>query len=221
LEKQHVHIPRPRIQHVTILDNPLQRALGLASMRVRSAASAQRSGNVSGQVDVPIIRRIELSTLLPRLLGDESVSLPTLTARPAAARRRGIVRRIALLAVPALAALVASPPVGAVALAAAVGAGFLWGRAAHRLAGFSAVGPFTVFTAGVFRHETHLVPVARVQSARTDQSPFQRRSRLSTISCDIAGTRFAPSLYDVDEVVARDLRRSIPLATAANATPPR
>jgi putative membrane protein len=213
LEQQHVHVPRSRLQRVTIVDNPVQRALGIASMHLRSAASAT-SGRVSGRVDIPVVRRDALPALLPYVLGDVAASNPPLTRRPAAAKRRGIIRRVAVLIVPAAVALVASPAAGVVALVVAVVAGYFWGRAAHTRAGFAEAPPVIAFGAGVFQHETHLVPAARVQSARTRQSPFQRRSGLSTILLDVAGTRSAPSLYDVDAALARDIRRRLPLATA-------
>jgi putative membrane protein len=214
LEKQHVHVPRARVQHVVIVDNPLQRALGLVSMHVRSAASVTSAGGISGRVDIPMVRGQALPGLLPHVLGDVAASTPPLSPRPAAARRRGIVRRVAVLVVPATVALVVSPPIGALAIALAAGGGYLWGRTAHVLAGYASAPPVAAFAAGVFRHEVHLVPIRRVQSARTRQSPFQRRSKLSTIELDIAGTRTAPSLYDADEAIARDIRRRVPLATA-------
>jgi putative membrane protein len=220
LEKQHVHVPRARVQHVVIVDNPVQRALGLVSMHVRSAASVTSAGGISGRVDIPIVRRDALPLLLPHVLGDVTASTPSLTPRPPAARRRGIVRRVAVLVVPATVALVVSPPIGVLAIAVAAGAGYLWGRAAHALAGYAAAPPVAAFAAGVFRHELHLVPVRRVQSARTRQSPFQRRSKLGTILLDIAGTRTAPSLYDGDETIARDIRRRVPLATAPSTNVP-
>jgi putative membrane protein len=218
LERQHVHVPRARLQHVTIVDNPLQRRLGLASMHLRSAANIG-GGNTPGRVDIPLIRRAALPGLLPQLLGDPAAAPPELTRRPRAAKRRGIVRRTVLLVIPAIVALFVFPPVGIVALAVALAAGYVWGRAAHTLAGFAVRPPVASFAAGVFRHETHLVPIARVQSARTHQSPFQRRAALSTIFLDIAGSRGAPSLYDASETTAHDIRRSVPLLTATNATP--
>jgi putative membrane protein len=213
LDKQHVHVPRARVQHVTITDNPLRRALGLVSVHVRSAANVNAADGVSGRVDIPILDRAELVHLLPHLMGDLTATVPVLEPRPDAAKQRGIVRRTALLLVPALVTLVAFPPAGVVAVVFALAAGLWWGRVAHARAGYAVTGPLITFAAGVLRHEIHFVPVRRVQSARTWQSPFQRVRALSTIGVDIAGSRFAPSLYDCDEAVARGIRQTLPRAS--------
>ena len=217
LDKQHVHVPRARVQHVTITDNPLRRALGLVSVHVRSAANVNAVDGVSGRVDIPILDRAELVHLLPHLMGDLAATVPVLEPRPPAAKQRGIVRRTALVLIPAFVALVVHPPLGLVAVVLAIAVGFWWGRAAHARAGYAVTGPLVTFAAGVLRHEIHFVPVRRVQSARTWRSPFQRRRALSTIEVDIAGSRIAPSLYDCDDNVARGIRQTLPRASRPHA----
>jgi uncharacterized membrane protein YdbT with pleckstrin-like domain len=151
-------------------------------------------------------------------MGDLTATVPVLEPRPAAAKQRGILRRTALLLVPGLVTLVVFPPPGLVAVVFALAVVFWWGQVAHARAGYAVTGPLLTFAAGVLRHEIHFVPVRRVQSARTWQSPFQRRRDLSTIEVDIAGSRIPPSLYDCDEAVARGIRQTLPRPSRTHLT---
>ena len=67
---------------------------------------------------------------------------------------------------------------------------------------------------GVLHHRLDLVPVDRVQSGRTTQSIFQRRVGLATVLLDVAGTRQAPDLWDLDLDTAAALRRDVPRVRA-------
>jgi putative membrane protein len=213
LDRQHVSMPRARVQRVSVTDNPLRRAVGLASVRVWSAATTggDREG-LAGRLEIPILPRERVAALLPTLMGDDAWCPPVLTPRPRAALRRGVVRRVVLLAVPGFVTLVFSPPVGLAALAASCAA-VPWGRLAHRRAGHATTAVVSAFAAGVMRHRIDVVPNTRVQSARTSASPFQRRTGLATIDLDIAGTRHAPSLYDIDAANAATLQQELPRAS--------
>jgi uncharacterized membrane protein YdbT with pleckstrin-like domain len=113
-----------------------------------------------------------------------------------------------IIAVPALVVAVVWFPIGAVSVIAS-GLGVPWGRLAHRRAGHAVTGAIAVMSAGVLVHRTQIVFVARVQSSRTRQSPFQRRADLASFSLDVAGG--APGLYDMDARTAGRLRSTVPL----------
>jgi putative membrane protein len=226
LEVQHLTVPRERVQHVSITDNPLRRALGLMSLTVHSAASsgAEHATNFS-IVALPRARLAEvLAFALPRparessAVGTRAVSpgaamvgpwrLPELVSRPPAARRRAVVRRSLLLAIPGAVVATIWFPIGVASLLAA-GLGLPWGRLAHRRAGHAVTGVIAVLGAGVVAHRVQIVPVARVQSSRTRRSPLQRRSDLASLSLDVAGG--APGLYDMDATTAARLRSTVAL----------
>ena len=226
LEVQHLTVPRERVQHVSITDNPLRRALGLISLTMHSAASpgAQHATNFT----IVALPRAHLAEVLAFALpppaggspagepsavapGDASTEpwrLPALESRPPAARRRGMVRRSLLIAIPAAIVAVVWFPAGVASLVVA-GIGLPWGRVAHRRAGHAVTDTVAVVGAGVLVHRVQIVPVARVQSSRTRSSPFQRRSELASLSLDVAGA--APGLYDMDETTAARLRSTLPL----------
>ena len=108
-------------------------------------------------------------------------------------------------------------PLGAVLLPF-VAIGVPWGRLAHRSAGHGTSSSLVALARGAIHHRLDLVPLGRIQSCRTWAGPLSRRRRLSSIQVDIAGSRRAPSLHDLDEATGRSLLRSLPRA-AVRAAP--
>ncbi len=206
-EVQHLTVPRRRVQHVTIADNPLRRALGIVSLTVRSAAAG--GGQNATNFTIVALPRAHVAELLAFVLPSAPLMpFPRVRERPPSAARRAVLRRSLLLAVPA--GLVAAIwfPVGVASLPA-IGLGIAWGRVAHRRAGHIVTETVAIFSAGAVAHQTHIVPIMRVQSARTRSSPLQRRAGLATLSLDVAGA--APGLYDMHAPTAAELRGEVPL----------
>ncbi len=209
LEVQHLSVPRARIQYVSILDNPLRRALGAVSLTMHSAAPGNDNPSRCTIVWLP---REQVPEVLAFALGVPprvDSWLPELTPRPPAARRRAIVRRTGVLALGALVATFAWYPAGAASLLA-VAAGVPWGRRAHARAGHAVASGVIVLSSGVVAHHVQIVPVGRLQSARTLASWFQRRVGVATLALDVAGA--SPRLMDVDEPIANELHATLPLA---------
>ena len=226
LQVQHLTVPRARVQHVSITDNPLRRALGLIALTMHSAASpgAQHATRFTivawprARLDEALafalppptreLPEVRTSAVSPDAAWAGRWWLPELVSRPRAARRRAVVRRSLLLAVPAAVVAVVWFPIGVASLLAA-GLGVPWGRLAHRRAGHAVADRIVVLAAGVVARRVQIIPVARVQSSRTRRSPFQRRSDLASLSLDVAGG--APGLYDMDATTAARLRSTVPL----------
>lgn len=205
-------IPRRRVQHVSVVETPLQRAIGVVSVTLHSAASgtAHVEGGravVASAFTIPSLRRARTAAVLHELLGGDW-QVPSTTPRGPAAHRRAIVRRSALGALVGALALLAGPE-GVLVVVATGALGALWGIDAHRRAGWAETPTLVVLAHGSLVHRTELVPVGRVQSARTTSSPLQRRAGVATTHLDVAG-RHAPHLYDVDRDVAERLRRATP-----------
>lgn len=216
-------MPRGRVQHVSVTATPLQRMFGFVGVTLHSATPLVANGANGGDApgppafSVPFVRETELPAVLERLLGPGWI-VPALTPRSAAARRRGIKRRTALLAIISLSAMATGP--GAALLVVAMAAvGALWGVAAHRRAGWARAGNLVVFAHGVLVQRTELVPATRVQSARVTASVFQRRAGLATAHLDVAG-RSAPHLYDLERSVADELAAGAPFGFARGVSAP-
>jgi len=219
-DQRHLTVPRRRIQHVEVIDNPVRRALGLVSVHLHSAASVTGAGEgqAATRFEIPVLPRRELATVLPLVVGDPYFHVPVLTPRPAAARRRAILRRAALVVVAVSAPAIVLRPIGPL-LFGAVAVAIPWGLAAHRRAGHASTPTTAVLAHGVLHHRVILVPINRVQSARTSSSPFQRRLDLETVHLDVARTVQAPQLFDMDATAADHLRRSCPAQTTPPADP--
>lgn len=211
LQVRALSMPRRRVQHVTIVDGPLQHALGIVAVTLHSAApptgAAGNQTNVASRFFVPYVPRDDLAATLELLLGGDW-ALPELTPRGPAARRRAVLRR-ALLGAAVGALTLAAGPAGVLVIVAGVAGGWLWGLGAHHRAGWAETPRMVVLAHGFWIRRTALVPVARVQSARATASPFQRRAGLATIHLDVAGGS-APSLYDLGAEPTHELVRTVP-----------
>ena len=138
LDHREHSMPRHRVQQVRIEATPLRRALGAAAAQVQSAALP--GSELSGHIDIPWCREGALADLLEQAMGTTAWRPPPLQARPAAARRRAVVRRLAVTAVPIAVIASLSWPAGAGLLPLAL-LGLPWGLAAHRQAGSHLEGP--------------------------------------------------------------------------------
>ncbi|HEY8547381.1 MAG TPA: PH domain-containing protein [Acidimicrobiales bacterium] len=234
LDVREQSVPRRRIQQVALIDNPLRRALGLTALVLHTAVPAgATSEGASPLVQVPLLRRADVPGFLRRVMGPEW-AVPELTPRPPAAARRAVVRRLLLLLPGSLGPGLAFG--GAAWLTAPlVLAAVPWGRAAHRGAGHAVIpagkagkagmtgvtgvtggGGIVALASGVVHHRIDLVPIDRIQSARTRTSPLQRRHGLATLRLDIAGATWvgpltrSPGLYDMDATTAAHLRGTLP-----------
>ena len=190
-------IPRRRVQHITIVDNPIRRALGIVALHLHSAApiGGVEGRNGATRFEVPILRRDDLDQFLHALMGGDW-HVPPLVPRPPAARRRAVTRRVMVLA------LVLLPPSlvwlpGSLGLLAFALLGIPWGLLAHRRAGHAETAEIVVLSHGVLRHHVDLLPISRVQSCTSEQNPMQRSSKIGTLHVNVAGPSRDPHLYDM------------------------
>lgn len=213
-------LPLHRVQVVEVRQNWLRRALGVASVHVRSAGGGA-ARDEQRRIQVPLVRiGPALDTLLDTLL-PERPDGADFRRHPPSARRRCMVRsgvRFVALASPlALVALALSAApdlvllpwqVPAVAAALLVVAGPLLGRAEYgHLA--HAIGASVVSSRrGLLGVTTSHAPLHRLQGVTQTDSPFQRRLGLTTVVAHLAGsgTTTAILVHDVGREAADDLR---------------
>lgn len=212
LETRNLTVPRRRVQQITLVDNPLRRLAGLTELHLHTAA-APGAGEATTRFTIPVLAAADADALLRTLMGDDRWRLPPLTPRSSVARRRAIVRRVAAVLAVAVVPAVVARPAGLILIALAL-LGIPWGDAAHRRAGQGTTTTVAALAHGVLHHRLDLVPVDRIQSARTTRSVFQRRVGLATLHLDIAGSARAPELWDVDVDTAAALRRELPRRSA-------
>lgn len=215
-------VPRRRVQKVTVVDNPIWRLLGAVSVEMRSAAPVTAGGRGGDEQSVtsftiPILDRADLDRVLGEAMGP-AWQVPALVPRLPAARRRGVVRRTALLALALLPLAIAGAPWSLVVLGLAA-VGIWWGEQAHRRAGWAERPELVAVASGVLVHRLDLVPVSRIQSCTASASPFQRRAGLATIRVNVAGSPSDPQLYDIGEADARRWLVELPRRSHDRAAP--
>jgi putative membrane protein len=217
-ERRNLTVPRRRVQRLSVVDNPLRRVLGAVEVTLHTASTGIGGEQATTRFEIPLLPRAELDAFLARLMGGGDWTVPPITPRGPAARRRGVVRRTLLLLAAAVVPAVLTRPGGLVLLSLAL-LGPPWGLAAHRRAGLGLSDTVVATSHGVLHHRIDLVPVARIQSCRTTATPLQRVNRLATLHLDVAGSPRAPLLYDLDREVATRHLRSLPRRSAPTRRP--
>ncbi|HEX2576580.1 MAG TPA: PH domain-containing protein, partial [Aquihabitans sp.] len=192
LDQREATLSLQRIQVARLVDNPVRRRLGLASVQLQSAGSGSDSEGSVSRLTIPLVTVAERDRLLELVLPG-SVPAPPLIPAPPAARRRAWVRRVGPVAL-VIALLVAATrsPWALLGLLALVPAGLLADRA-YRSLGHGSTPAFVFARRGAVLRETVVVPVAKTQSSRVRSSPFQRRVGLATLHLDVAGRGRTPA----------------------------
>ena len=207
-------IPLDKVQTLTVLDDPLKRAFGYASLRIETAGYAPGSGEGGSEAAVPLAARDRVFALANRI---EAVGSPAFERPPRRVRGRYAVRY--LLAVGVLVGLLygvdrfvagSIPWYGPAALAplTPVAAHLKW---KHR--GYWLGEDHLVTRNGVLRRRIKVVPYYRIQTVIDTRTVFQRRWGVATVTADTAGslslTGHDAAAVDVDTATAERLRRTL------------
>jgi putative membrane protein len=206
-------IPLDKVQTLTVVDDPLKRYFGYASLRIETAGYAPGAGEGGSEAAVPLARRDRVFDLANRI---ESFGSPAFERPPKRVRRRYAVRYlIALGAVVALlygidllaARALPWPPYAPAifAILAPVAAHYKW---RHR--GYWLGDDHVVTRNGFLRRRIKVVPYYRIQTVIDSRTLFQRRWHVATVTADTAGSLSLvgsdAAAVDVDAAVADDLR---------------
>lgn len=215
-------LPRRRIQAWRIDETLLHRWLGRQTLRVDSAAGADDERGIRELA--PVAPPATVTELLARLLPD--ARWPRTDWRPVHPRawRRLLVRPFAMLLL--LAAAVAwFEGLRGLVVFVAVPLLVLRARRQGAFAGYAIDDRVVAVRSGWLTRRWGVVPVAKLQSIRVTQSPFDRRHGMATLWLDTAGApaadgvlriRFLP-VDEARQLYARlvdHMTASSPLATA-------
>ena len=221
-------LPRHRVQVVEVRQNWLRRALGMATVHVRSAGGGAARDDAR-RIQVPLVRvGPDLDRLLDALLADRPAAASFRT-HPPAARRRSMTRatlRFAAVALPLALTAVAFAvtddltivpwQVPAAVAAALVLAGPPLGLAEYGHLAHAVGGEVVASRHGALGVTTSFAPLARLQGVTQTDSPFQRRLGLASVRGHLAGAGATTSLVvlDVDRDTAARLRGTLTDAAA-------
>jgi putative membrane protein len=216
LDERRDTVPLTRVQALTVEENLVRRALGLAAVKMVVAGRAGEDEALTSTL-LPIGSREQAFALAGAVLAIDHPDRITLRAMPPEARARRLTRAaVAVIAVTAVTLVVLDWPVGlwgllsaAVAVPAA--------RGAYRALGWRRDADVVVARAGWPIRRTSITPVHAPQSLRVSCSPFQRRRGLATLRIEIARSVRGrdPRLIDLRERHADELQVALADEAAA------
>ncbi|MFC4986561.1 PH domain-containing protein [Saliphagus infecundisoli] len=207
LQRYSGSIPTEKIQTLSIVENPLQRAIGYAGLRIETAGYGPDGGG--NQSAIPLAKRSRVERFVARATGIESGDFDR---PPTVARRRYLVRysviAAAIVAAAGAAGIVWGLPywyASALAvLGAPVGAHLRWTNL-----GYDLREDHLLVREGFWRRRTHVVPYYRLQTVSTRRSVFQRRLGLASLVIDTASSRTfvrgTPTIHDLSLSTARSI----------------
>lgn len=208
LQRYSGSIPVGKIQTFSIAENPLQRAIGYAALRIETAGYGPDGGGGS-QSAIPLARQNRVEAFVKRATGIED---PAFDRPPAMARRRYAVRYSLLVAAIVAAAGAAGMSWGIpywyattlAFLAAPVGAHLRWANL-----GYDVRDDHLLVREGFWRRRTHVIPYYRLQTVSTRRTVFQRRLGLASLVIDTASSRTfvrgTPTIHDLSLSTARSI----------------
>ncbi|WP_455448878.1 PH domain-containing protein [Natrinema thermotolerans] len=201
-------IPVEKVQSVSVTENPLQRLVGYAGLRVETAGYGPDSGS-SNQSAVPLAGTDRVYRFAENLTGVET---PEFRSPPRLARRRYFVRYSIVAAVIVAAAIGLSRVstfdrwyLTAVVFVAVPPAAHL----KYVNLGYFVGADHLVIRSGFWNRQTTVIPYYRIQTVSTRRSVFQRRLGLASLAVDTASSRTfswgSPTIYDIDLETAREI----------------
>jgi putative membrane protein len=200
-------VPLARVQSLTVEENIVRRALGLAAVKMVVAGRAGEDEALTSTL-LPIAPRAEAFALIGQVLGIDDPAQVTLHPMPPAARARRLVRAaVAVVVVTAVTWTVLEWPLGLTVALLAVPAAL----GAYRALGWHHGEDVVLARSGWLVRHTSVTPVDTPQSVSVSNSPFQRRRGLATLRLEIARTRGAadPRLIDMHREDAERLQHSL------------
>jgi len=180
LARRAISIPLARVDGVVIVEGLARGPLGLAALRLESAAHGGE--RAAGRTLLPLVRRSEAEAVIARLVPELAVTAGELERPPRRALRRfvlipalagGLVGAGAALALPATAVWAAVPALALI--------GALVGLRGHRACGVRLAGDVVVVREARVARRTLLARRRRLQEHSVSHTPLQARAALADL----------------------------------------
>jgi putative membrane protein len=219
LTRQTASLPRARVQLLCVREGLLQRALGRAAVRARSAGGdSTDASQVSRKWLVPLCRRAELPALLAEVQPEAEFEARQWQAVHPRAARRLFVRHGLVLELVALLGLLHSLALWLALALLALGAAALLARARARRLGYALSERAVFLRDGLLARRRACVRFDKIQSVRLARTPLDRRAGMASLVVDVAGSGALDLSFELpflDLRVARRLARRLAHEAAA------
>lgn len=207
LSRHHSTIPLERIQAVRIEETLLRRPLKLAALKIETAgAGPQQRGEAGGGAEafVPIARRRDVGRLLREVFEDARFEGTHMHPVAPVSRRRSFLRLAwpVVLLTAGLATLASPDWLWLLLLLAPAG---LLANAQYRARAWSRPAGFALARTGVMTRLTWVVPVRKIQTLHSLETPFQRRLGIATLLIDTAAGGRVARVVDLEQDTALGL----------------
>ena len=199
------------------------RKFGLASIRIETAGGAGKQGesateSVSKRWFIPVIPEEKVAELLTALRPDIQWEESKLDFKPLAEKAGRRLCRLAIVQAVLLSGigLLATRPWGWLIGVAALPFLIMWAIKKSKAMRYARTENGVVYRSGVFIRKTSVTFFEKIQTLRVDQSPFDRRWKMASLSVDTAAAGPADHRIDVpylDEDFAREELQLLRLKT--------
>lgn len=182
-------IPLRRVQAVKIHRGPGHVWTRRASVRVETAGGSA-TGRASAEREwvAPIIGLDALRPFIATILPEADLdALEWMRVAPRAIRRRRVVAAATSLVIGALAAPFLGLKWAAAVIAIMLVLGLVNAQLYVASLGWAKTDRVVAFKSGWFHRSTIIVPLAKIQAVELDESPFDRRHSMASLSVDTAG----------------------------------
>ncbi|HJR62641.1 MAG TPA: PH domain-containing protein [Gemmatimonadaceae bacterium] len=196
LSRREAHIPLRRVQAIRVVESALRRRLGLASLKIETAAGFAGERELRGaEAFLPLARTASIPQLMREVFGELDYDAVRFEPVHPRSRRRAFTRYVLVLTASVLALALLFDPWWLLLLAAAPALHLLaaW---QYRHRGYARVPGFVLARSGAFRRQTWIIPEHKLQTLHVRASPFQRRHDLATLELDTAAGH-AASVVDL------------------------
>ena len=217
-------IPTGRIQSLTATESPLHRRFRRQSLELRTVGGGASSdddvdfdpssdgGKAESQWLAPMVETAQVPVLLRQVLPEVDLAGVAWRRLAAGARRRVLVRGLAVAAALTLLATLPAGPWGLALAPPAALAAFLHAHrwVAHAAWAVTAWG--VLFRSGWWTRKLAIVPLARIQTVGLAESPFDRRHRMASVRIDTAGgaaSGYTIAIPYLEKAVAADVARRL------------
>jgi putative membrane protein len=202
----HQGLPRRRIQTLHVQSSLLQRLLGRASVRVETAVGhtpGEQDQGETGAWLAPILRQEQVSALITLVWPAHAPQ--GADWQPVAPRAAARLRKKKLIVAVVVSGLLAFAIEWWALLALAALAAWAHFSARKEVAhlGWALHGEALWVRRGWWRRQLSVVPLAKLQTAATHESPFDRRARMARVHVDAAGAGLLAAGLDIP-YLARD-----------------
>ncbi len=210
LTKVSATVPRRRVQFISVHRPLLMRWMGLASIRIETAGGAGKesedaTATVSRRWFVPVVPEDHVERLAGAVRPGFNWNMSDVTWQPLAPRARIRLTRLAVIESGCISAIGfgITQPWGWLAGLIALPCLVWWAAKKSRAMRYTRTEDGVIYRSGVLNRKLSVTFFEKIQALRVEQSPFDRRWKMATLSVDTAAAgpadhRIAVPLLDED-----------------------